>query len=129
MHKALLIALLLFVSSSAVAEWMAVGVREGNSLYIDASAIRKDGNMVKIWYLHDFTTAQPIPGHRPYLSLKGLDEYDCKKMMVRGLYVSVHSENMGRGEIIFRNADAGKWEPIPPESGGAIKWKLACERQ
>ena len=128
MFKAVLVMILAVMSSNAMAEWVAVGISEDNTIYIDPSTIRKAGDRVKMWHLYDLKSAKPFPGLEKYLSLKGQAEYDCKQEQVRELYSSAHSENMGWGNIIFRNTDAGEWAPLPPGSGGKIMWKAACER-
>jgi len=100
MRKAILMMLLAGVSSSAAAEWIAVGSGEPSTLYADPSTIRKAGDRVQMLDLLDFKTAQVTEGYR-YMSSKTLSEYDCKEERTRILYFTLHSENMGRGEAVF----------------------------
>ena len=61
MHKAILMILLVSVSSSAIAEWVeiAVSAKEAEeeatmTAYADPDTIRKTGDRVKLWILADY---------------------------------------------------------------------------
>lgn len=125
MHKAILTLLLAVVSSSAAAAWTAVGSSDPSTLYADPATISKAGDMVKMWDLLDFKTAQVMEGFR-YMSSKTLSEYDCREERARMLYFSWHSEHMGGGQIVNTDFDPAKWEPVLPRSGVEKLWKLAC---
>lgn len=101
MHKATLMMLLAVMSSSAVAEWVPVVGNEtvGATAYADPATIRKTGNKVKMWDLLDYKTAQGDAGMQ-YMSMKAQTEYDCKEEQSRPLYLSFHSENMGKGKVV-----------------------------
>ena len=128
MRKAILMVLLAGVSSSAAAEWVAVGGGETSTAYAEPATIRRAGNTVKMWSLLDFEKARVSATH-VYMSVKGQDEYDCKEERSRRLYFSRHSGNMGEGEVVYTNADSDRWEPVPPRSVIGALWKLACEKR
>ena len=71
MKRLLLFALLVLSSGPAYAEWVAVGGNEeaGVTVYADPGAIRRKGNLVKVWHLNDFQTLQIVMGNS-YLSIK-----------------------------------------------------------
>jgi len=125
MCKALLVTLLAVVSSSAAAEWVRVGSNTTGTMYADPTTIRRAGGRVKMWNLVDFKTLQ-TDGGDSYLAKKELDEYDCEEEQWRLLYVSRHSENMGGGQVTYSSSSPIDWRPVPPGSGAAILWKIAC---
>lgn len=130
MRKAVLVMLLALVSSSAAAAWVEVGGSEGFTAYVDPSSIRRAGNRVKMWYLHDFKTAQvsQSTGER-YRSAKVESEHDCRDERWRILYFTWHSGNLGEGIVVFINPNPQGWVPVSPGSAAETQWKFACGKQ
>ena len=124
MKKLLLV--LLLVSAPAFAEWTRVGGNDILDSYADLATIRKKGNTVKMWVLSGYKAAQPFEGET-FLSWKAQEEYDCEEERTRKIYISFHSGNMGGGKVVYSNADASGWEPVPPGSIVESLWKLACK--
>ena len=124
MRKAILMALLVAMSSSAMAKWVEVGKSKDFIVYFDPATIRKSGNMVKIWTLHDYKTNQ---GSMPsYMSATLEREYDCIEKRGQQLFLAFYQKNMGRGATTWKNAGPNNWQPI---ASGTIKetvWKYAC---
>lgn len=129
MRRVILMMLLVVVSSSAMAEWVKVGSNEKFTSYVDPATISKEGDKVKMWHLYDYNTAHGDLSDTKYLSMKIQDENDCKEGNSRTLAMSFHSENMGRGKVIYSDSDSGKWEKVPPDSGIQIMWKTACGKK
>jgi hypothetical protein len=126
MKKLLLTLMLAVVSSSAMAEWVAIGTTDNSTHYANPNTIRKSGNKVKIWTLTDFNAVEEHKGDK-FLSIKAQEQYDCKEEQRRLLYFSRHSENMGGGGIVYSDAKPDKsWRPIPPDSVAEMVWKFAC---
>jgi hypothetical protein len=129
---AVLLMLLAVVSSNAIAEWVKVTPDTDNNTqisYADPATIRKKGNMVKMWGLIDYKAARIDFTGMTYMSLQEQSEYDCEEDQVRILYFSFHSENMGRGKLLFSNSDPQKWQPAPPGSPADEMWKIACGKR
>ena len=128
----LLLILLLFLSSGPVyAEWVAVGSSEsagGYTGYIDPDTIRRKGDLVKVWELYDFKTAQTVVGVS-FLSRQWQRQYDCVEERGRGLATTEFSGNMGNGNVVWTDSDEGKWSPVAPESIGKALWKFACGKK
>lgn len=114
--------------SSATVEWAEVGGNENQTVYAAPSTIHKTGNRVKMWSMLDLITADTTLA-QPYLSMKMLSEYDCKAEKYRFLSSQNHSENMGAGEIVYRNITAAEWKSILPSSAVKILWKVACGKR
>jgi len=36
---------------------------------------------------------------------------------------------MGTGEVVWRNANEQKWEPVVPESIGQTLWEFTCGKK
>ncbi len=125
MRKAILMLLLAVVSGSATAEWVELGGNEHTTLYVDPSSIRRAGDFVEMWNLHDFKKVRAME-HLSYWSFKGQGEYDCKQARMRLLSASRHAEKMGTGQIIASESSASGWESAAPGGAGDVLWKFAC---
>ena len=127
MHKAILMMLLAIMSSSAVAEWVEVGTTSNETviLYADQATIDKTGNRVKMWSLSDYKT---VRGSRDmqFMSMMEQNEYDCKEEKSRTRFLSVHSENMGKGNILHNDNETSDWLPVLPNSAIESLWRFAC---
>ena len=123
MKKLLLTLVLAVVSSSAMAEWVGVGKKENFFSYVDSATIRKSGNMVKIWSLHDYKTAQ---GSIPYMSTTLEREFDCIKKQGRQLFLVFYSKNMGRGGSIWKDTEPRNWLPVVLGTIKETVWEFAC---
>ncbi|MBI5625752.1 MAG: hypothetical protein HY935_00885 [Nitrosomonadales bacterium] len=127
MRKVLLMLLLAFVSSGALAEWVKVGGNGDNTLYADPASIIKSSNMVKMRTLHDYKVAVKVAG-AVYLSSEVQEEYDCKGNHSRTLFFSFHSRNMGKGKKVYSDTELHAWEPVRLGSVREILWKFACKK-
>lgn len=125
-----LIALMLLSSSPAYAEWVAVGGNDqtGMTTYADPGTIRRKGDLVKMWQLNDFKTVQTVEGNS-FLSTKKQREFNCAEERTRILAATQFSGNMGTGEVVWRNANEQKWEPVVPESIGQTLWEFTCGKK
>lgn len=132
MRKAILMVLLVIVSSNAAAEWVKVGSTATGALYVGSGTTRRVGDTVKMWGLLDFKTAQENVGNfagKSYLSSKQQIEYECKEGQWRKLCFSWHSGNMGSGEIVLSDAKPDKWGPVTPDSGVETFRNFACGKR
>lgn len=98
--------------------------------YIDPSTIRRKGNKVKVWHLYDFKESQIDIKGNSYLSVQVQDEFDCIEDQSRILYLSHHSQHMGRGSIVYSdNIPDNEWRPIPPNTKIESIKKIACRKK
>lgn len=121
--RTILCFLLALVATPAWAEWVKVSVSDTSIFYIDPASIRKDGNLRKVWRITDLKQR-----HKDgEMSIRGLDEYDCKEERLRFLALSSHSETMAGGETLWsKNYSDGEWQAIPPGSTVARVLKIVC---
>ena len=128
MHKAIVMMLLTVASTSAAAEWVSIGGTGGMTTYMDPATVRRTGNMAEMWTLSDYTTLREDIG-KPYRSVRGLQEYDCKEGQSRTLSKSFHSGNRADGEIVSHSSEIGNWEPVSPQARSELPWKLVCRKK
>ena len=125
----LLITLLVLSSGPAYAEWVLASGNDdaGLTVYVDPATIRRKGNLVKMWQLHDYKTVQTVAGDS-LLSIKRYNEYDCTEERTRMLAYTWFSGNMGRGTVLYSTPDEQEWEPVTPRSINRTLWKVACSK-
>lgn len=99
----------------------------GLDVYFDPATIRRDGNVVRMWHLHDFKATQAL-ADTTYRSAKSWVEYDCDSRRRRTLYISLSSQNMGLGDSVYRKDTPSEWRPVVAGSIAEILWKLAVGR-
>jgi hypothetical protein len=141
MRQAILTMLIALVSPSAVSSaiaqgaaprnstvWIVIGRAHTFTVYANPATIRRAGSKVKIWEMKDYNTAQMNDGE-PYMSQRTQNEYDCKERRSRILTLSLHSENMGGGKVIWSDPDPGKWYLVAPGRVGEAPWKFACRKK
>ena len=128
MRKIILMLLLTVASKGAMAEWVNVGSNENTDIYVDTATIQRAGSMATMWHLIDFKTVHKDMGEK-YLSMKEQNEYDCKEAKSRRRASTQHSENMGKGKVVYSDSYTTKWKPVPPDSGAEILWKFACVKK
>ena len=133
MHKAILMILLVSVSSSAIAEWVeiAVSAKEAEeettmTAYADPDTIRKTGDRVKLWILADYKIINEEYG---VASARQKDEYDCKGRKQRRLFIVFYSGHMNKGETVLIHKSRGDWEEIPRGSLVEAMLEFACGLQ
>ena len=116
-------------SVPAYAEWMPVNTSdEESTLYVDLDTIRRKGDLVKMWELLDYKTAQSVEGVS-HLSVKAQLEFDCAEERSRLLAFLQYSGNMGRGKVVLTSSNEAKWAPVPPDTIGLRLWTVACSKK
>jgi hypothetical protein len=123
MSKAFLMMLLVIISSSVMAEWVEIGISENFIVYVDPATIRKSGNMVRIWSLHDYKTTQ---GSISYMSSTLEREHDCIEKRGQQLFLAFYSKNMGRGATIWKDTELRNWRQVTSDTVKETVWKYAC---
>ena len=128
MRNTILMLLLAVVSGNAMAEWFFIEGNEKQKAYADPATILKTDNKVKMWSMIDLKETAKLSDGKQFLSWKTQYEFDCKMRKFRMLAASMHSKNMGEGEVTNSlDFESPKWEAVPPDSEGEILWKFACK--
>lgn len=127
-----LLVMLLFLSTvSAYAEWVVVekdyllpGLQ---TVYLDPESIRREGDLVTMWQLIDFTWMQGNPrGPTRFLSTRTHKQFDCAEKRLRLLAFTEFSGGMGKGILAHGYVDKDNWLPVEPESINQALWEIAC---
>ena len=144
MRKIVLMLMLIFVSSNAMAEWVRVATIHSQEspeiqiAYADPSTIHRNDSLVDMQVLVDHQSGLSkemesrldgiFSGFKRDItkSWKVRDEFDCKGEKLRMLSYTAYAEHMGNGEIVPSNAVTDRWEPVMPQSIGQALWKFAC---
>ena len=104
---------------------------DGNNkakVYIDAEAIKRNGEWVRVWVVDDLKTAQ-TRGFRKYLSTRAYEEHDCAKNRFRLLELEYFSGNMGSGEALYKTSGESDWAPIPRGTLAESVSKFVCGKK
>ncbi len=131
--KKLLFAVMISTCSVAWAEWEQLSI-SGDfefSIYVDNAPRKKNGSIVKMWELRDFSSVQTNSSGDKFKSAKILYAYDCKEDAVAIISGTQYTGAVGSGKVIWSATFPEKalnWEPKIPGSLGEIKWKIACNR-
>ena len=99
------------------------------SVYVDLTTIKRNGDTVKIWYLHDFKNPRALRTGKSYRSSVLQEEYDCKTERLRTTASTDYSDDMGLGIAVLSDDDTGAWSVVRPRTIGHTKLKLACGQQ
>ena len=130
MRKSLVMLMLIFISTSVMAEWTALKWSHedgGLTLFIDSTTIRKEGDKVKMLSLVDFEVIEK--GETDLYSSRAQNEYDCKEKQIRQLFYSLYSDSMGKGKMEHANSEHLNWLPVGPGSMEEAMWKVACGKK
>ena len=130
MRKSLLMLMLIFISTSVMAEWTALKWSHedgGLTLFVDYTTIRKEGDKVKMLSLVDFKVIEK--DETDFYSSRAQNEYDCKEKKIRQLYYSLYSDSMGKGKMEHANSEHLNWLPVQPRSMEEAMWKVACSKK
>ena len=112
----------------ANAEWMRLTEADGMTVHFDPDAIRRKGNLVKVWLLYDYKTLQSATGVA-HLSDSIQLEANCTEKLQRSLAYTWWSGNMGNGNVVFSQSAEGNWIPIGPGTVGHTVWSFACSKK
>ena len=110
--------LLLTAAAPARAEWVKVesansgffSLRDDIVYYIDPSTITIEGNLRRVWEIHDLSDK----GSQGERSVLASVEYDCAAKRMRTLKATGKSQRMARGEIIPLRGIQDDWIVLRP---------------
>jgi Surface-adhesin protein E len=123
MNRIILVLLLAMVSTSAMAEWVKIGIDSKATYYVNPASIRKYDDRANLWRLSDFKSGEA------YRSSKSNVEFDCKASQFRTLFYSLYSKRMGEGKTVYSNGVTQEWRSIPPDSAMEYYFQMACGKR
>ena len=132
MKRLLTIAVLALSSEPAVAGWVALDDRYQSpglqTVYVDPTAMQREGNRVTIWQLTDYTWMQGSRKMLRFLSTTTQKQFNCAAKRLRVLAFTQFSRRMGTGTPLNGYVDRDQWRPVEPEGIDHALWELACRK-
>jgi hypothetical protein len=102
-------------------------------VYADSNGIKRVRHVATVWHVNDLKTARQtlvtMSAGQVYLSTKVQQEFDCRVAKVRTLSFAAHSGNMGSGDVVLADNNAGPWTPVPAEGVAKTLFNLACGKR
>lgn len=121
---------LMLIYSVSWAEWEYTSTsQEGKiSHYHDRATIKKNGRIVKMWSMQNYSSPF-LDNGKIIKSRLGLELYDCISDTSALYSVVEYSGEMGKGEVVWsgtRKENELQWTPVIPNSVTEASWKIAC---
>jgi len=124
---ALALALAALVGNSA-AEWVMVYDHGEYIAYADPATVSREGDLAQMSDLIDLKSPQSSPYGNQHASSTAHSEFDCQNPRIRTIAFSLHSGQMGDGDIIETVAESNRWLPVAPGTLLNVLWQLACSQ-
>ncbi len=116
----------LLLAGPAQAEWSKLGSSDADSIYVDYSSLRKNGNIARVLMLRDAATPYQSAQGQPINSRKLLFEFDCSASQYRVKFLSAHSGHMGSGDLVESFGDVDAMQTVPEGTIAAGMLQIAC---
>jgi hypothetical protein len=110
MNKITFFILAILSSSNAFSSWnLLIKIKSDTYYYYDPDSIKKNGNLVSLNFLVNYTKPEPSESGIPVYSNISRAEFDCSKNKYRTLKSDHYTKNMGTGDIVSGFVEA--WPP------------------
>lgn len=120
----MLICVLALVAGPAWAGWVKVSENKDATFYIDPATIRKSSQFRRVLELQDLKK-RDSDGE---MSLRTLDEYDCKENRNRAVSFVTYADPMAQGKELYSSSSPDKWSAVPPGTPASVILKRVCAR-
>jgi hypothetical protein len=127
MTKYITASIFALISSIAAAEWVVIGVSDDYIAYADPATISRQGDLTRMQDLIDLKAPGPSPYGKQHASSRAHSEFDCQNARIRTIAFSLHSGQMGDGDVIETVAESARWLSAAPGTLLDILWKFACD--
>ena len=116
--------LMLLAMPAGAQEWRKYSSSTQGDRYFDVRSVRAIGHMRRVWTVLDLSKRGPIGE----LSLRSLNEVDCKEQRARMLALTTFSESMARGDVLFSasGSTSEPWEFLAPGTVGEDLLQAVC---
>ena len=131
-HLGIVFVVLLTFSSYSYSQWIVYTNDEEITIYVDSSTIKRDGNFVDFWVIHNFKLPSVEVFGSKVTSTKGRTRYDCKNELQHTLFVTAYDGEKGTGRVlVVQNYinEKPSWSPIIPDSPNMIIFKRLCSKK
>jgi len=124
--KTLTLLLLLFQSHFCFAGWVELVSDQNSTEFLNLETAVRTDDLVKMWSMSDFKTAQVVGKGEQFKSLKSLREYDCEHHKERSISLIYYTESMGMGHVVFFYPSQGDWKSIEDDALVSMLHRSAC---
>jgi len=112
------------------AEWVALDEPYQSpglqTVYVDRAAIHREGKLLTLWQLTDYTWMQGGRKSTRFLSTTTHKQFDCAQQRFRLLAYTEFLRHMGTGRWKNGYVDQDTWLPVEPETLNHALWEVAC---
>lgn len=118
---------MLFISTTAMAEWTLVQTGDNGNMYIDFDSLQKNGDLVTVVTLNDYNE----PQHKEELSAQFRELHDCRNKKFKALSINYYSSPLAQGDLIAAvtlNEAETPWTDVVKYSIGELKTNIICSR-
>lgn len=128
----LAIVMLALVHQPTEAGWVAIDRQYQSpglqTVYVDPDSVRREGNLVTLSALIDWTWMQGNRSPTRFYSTKFTKQFDCAEQQVRTLAATDFYGHMGTAHPVGGTglSSEGHWSAIQPESVNQGLWEVAC---
>ncbi|MBI3357269.1 MAG: hypothetical protein HY038_10965 [Nitrospirae bacterium] len=128
----LLVALLALSRGPVYAEWVAIEKAYQSpglqTVYIESNTIRREGHLVTMVILIDWTSMQGNRSPSRFTSTKITRQFDCSEKRFRSLAFTDYWGHMGTGPSVGGSgySSEGHWAAVEPESLNQGLWEAGC---
>lgn len=131
-HLGIVFIVLLTFSTYSYSQWTIYTNDDQKTIFVDPSTIRRDGNFVEFWSIHNYKFPSVEVDGSKVTSTKGRSRYDCKNELQRTLFFTMYEGEIGTGRVLgvqnYIN-EKPNWSPIVPDSPNMIIFKRVCSRK
>ncbi len=123
--------LFLLCTSSAWADWIAIGKSPDFTMYVDPQSLRRNGNIASAWIMGDYAKTQKKRFPPPILwvdfdSIKELKQFDCSKGMHRTEKTVIMSGKFGKGDPLYTFTSVPDYFPVPNSELDIAQFNYVC---
>ena len=94
--------------------------------YADPATLSRDGNRVQMRDLIDLKAPRASPYGNQHASSTAHSEFDCENSRIRTIAFSLHSGQMGNGDLVETTAESSNWLPVMPGTLLNVLLQFAC---
>lgn len=116
------------LSCNSAAEWVMVHDHDEYVAYADVATALRDGDLVQMSDLIDLKSPRPSPYGNQHASSTAHSEFDCQNSRIRTIAFSLHSGQMGDGDLVETVAESNRWLSFAPGTLLDVLWQLACSQ-
>ena len=96
--------------------------------YADPDTVSRAGDLVRMSDLIDLKSPRSSPYGKQHASSTAHSEFDCRNSRIRTIAFSLHSGQMGDGDLVETVAESNRWLPVAPGTLLGVLLQLACSQ-